>query len=70
VNFLPIGKLPGELLGKFIDKIKIEDERVILGPSIGEDVSVIRFGDRLLVAKTDPVTFATDLIGWYAVNVA
>jgi hydrogenase maturation factor len=69
VNFLPIGKLPGELLGKFIDKIKIEDERVILGPSIGEDVSVIRFGDRLLVAKTDPVTFATDLIGWYAVNV-
>lgn len=69
MNFLPVGKLPSKLLGKFIDKIKIEDERVILGPSIGEDVSVISFGDRLLVAKTDPVTFATDLIGWYAVNV-
>ena len=69
MNFLPIGKLPSKLLGKFIDKIKIEDERVILGPSIGEDVSVISFGNRLLVAKTDPVTFATDLIGWYAVNV-
>lgn len=26
-------------------------------------------GDRLLIAKTDPVTFATDLIGWYAVHV-
>lgn len=25
--------------------------------------------DRILVAKTDPITFATDLIGWYAVNV-
>jgi hydrogenase expression/formation protein HypE len=25
--------------------------------------------DRLLVAKTDPITFATDLIGWYAVHV-
>jgi hydrogenase maturation factor len=69
VNFLPIGKLPSKLLGKFLDKIKIEDERVILGPSIGEDVSVISFGDRLLVVKTDPVTFATDHIGWYVVNV-
>ncbi|MBI3970408.1 MAG: hydrogenase expression protein [Chloroflexi bacterium] len=26
-------------------------------------------GERLLIAKTDPITFATDLIGWYAVHV-
>jgi hydrogenase maturation factor len=26
-------------------------------------------GDRVLIAKTDPITFATDLIGWYAVHV-
>jgi hydrogenase maturation factor len=26
-------------------------------------------GDRLLVAKSDPITFASDLIGWYAVHV-
>ena len=26
-------------------------------------------GDRYLVAKTDPITFATSEIGWYAVNV-
>jgi hydrogenase maturation factor len=26
-------------------------------------------GDRYLVAKTDPITFATDEIGWYAVHV-
>ena len=25
--------------------------------------------ERLLVAKTDPITFASDLIGWYAVHV-
>jgi hydrogenase maturation factor len=25
--------------------------------------------DRLLIAKTDPITFASDLIGWYAVHV-
>ena len=30
---------------------------------------MIDFGDRYLVAKTDPITFATDLIGWYMVNV-
>ena len=30
---------------------------------------MIDFGDRYLVAKTDPITFATDAIGWYAVNV-
>jgi len=64
-----VGKLPSTLLRKFIGKIRIKDERVVLGPSIGEDVAVIRFGNKLLVAKTDPITFATDLIGWYTVNV-
>ena len=69
MNRLNIGKLPSRLLRKFINKIRIEDEQVVLGPSIGEDVAVMKFGDKLLVAKTDPVTFATDLIGWYAVNI-
>jgi len=69
VNPLPVGKLPTPLLRKFIDKIGIEDEQVVVGPSIGEDAAVIRLGNKLLVAKTDPVTFATDLIGWYAVHI-
>ncbi len=69
MNSLPIGKLPTPLLRRFIDKIRIEDEQVVLASSIGEDVAVIRVGDKLLLAKTDPVTFATDLIGWYAVHV-
>lgn len=69
VNTLPVGKLPAALLRRFIGKIKIADEQVVLGPSIGEDVAVIRLGNKLLVVKTDPVTFATDLLGWYAVHV-
>ena len=69
MNRLPTGKLPSVLLRKFIDKIRTEDEQVVLGPSIGEDVAIMKFGNKLLVAKTDPVTFATDLIGWYAVNI-
>ena len=30
---------------------------------------MIQFGEELLIAKSDPVTFATDRIGWYAVQV-
>ena len=45
---------------------------VVLGPGVGRDAAVLSFEDDsqlLLVAKTDPVTFATDRIGYYAVNV-
>jgi hydrogenase maturation factor len=30
---------------------------------------VLDLGDRYLVVATDPITFATDEIGWYAVNI-
>jgi hydrogenase maturation factor len=43
---------------------------VLLGPAIGRDAAVIDLGhDRVLVATSDPITFATEDIGWYAVNV-
>ena len=63
------GKLPLELLAQLLEKIDIKDPRVTLGPRPGEDAALIDFGDRYLVAKTDPVTFATNLIGWYLVQV-
>jgi len=63
-----IGKLPINLLAKLLSKVTL-DERVVVGPGIGVDAAVIDYGERLLVAKTDPITFATDLIGWYAVNI-
>ncbi len=66
---LPMGKLPSALLERFLNKIQTKDQSVVLGPAIGEDVAVIRFGNKLLVAKADPVTLAIDLIGWYAVNI-
>jgi hydrogenase maturation factor len=47
----------------------VPDARLVVGPGIGLDAAVIEMGDRLLVAKTDPVTFAADQIGWYAVHV-
>ncbi|MBM3945433.1 MAG: hydrogenase expression/formation protein, partial [SAR202 cluster bacterium] len=63
------GKLPLDFLGELLAKLEIRDPRVALGPRPGEDAALIDFGDRYLVAKTDPITFATDLIGWYAVQV-
>jgi len=63
------GKLPLELLGDLLSKIIIKDPQVILGATPGEDAAVIDLGDRFLVAKMDPITFVTDKIGWYLVQI-
>jgi hydrogenase expression/formation protein HypE len=65
----PIGKIDYRLLEKLLALNPIRDPRVIVGPQIGEDAAVIDFGERYLIVKTDPITFTTDHIGWYAVNV-
>ena len=64
-----VGKLPAELLEALLARHAHGDARVLVGPRIGEDAAIIDMGDRCLVAKTDPVTFASDAIGWYAVHV-
>jgi hydrogenase maturation factor len=63
------GKLPAALLAELLSSIRISDERVVVRPAVGRDVCAIRMGDKYLVAKTDPVTFATGRIGWYVVHV-
>ena len=42
---------------------------MVLGPRFGEDAAVIDLGEKYLVAKTDPITFTAERIGWYAVNI-
>ena len=66
---LPAGKLPLPLLEKLLTRFAPHDPRIVVGPRAGEDAAVFDLGDRYLVAKTDPITFATSEIGWYAVNV-
>jgi hydrogenase maturation factor len=66
---IPLGKLPAELLASLLSRTPIRDPRVIVGPRPGEDAAVIDIGSHYLIAKTDPITFASDEIGWYAVNV-
>jgi hydrogenase maturation factor len=67
---LPVGKLPIKTLERLLKRNKIKDPRVIVGPGIGEDAAVIDTGGpRYLIAKTDPITFTADQIGWYAVHI-
>ncbi len=65
---LPAGKLPPDLLASLLSTIP-DDPSILIGAGIGRDAAAVRYGDRVLVLKTDPITFATDEIGWYAPNV-
>ena len=58
-----------KMLSEFVSPTHLKDSRVVVGSQIGEDAAVIDMGDKYLVSKTDPITFVTDEIGYYAVNV-
>lgn len=66
---LPVAELNPSLLAQLQKSRGWPDERVVLGPGIGEDAAVIDLGDRCLMAKTDPITFVTDRVGWYLAQV-
>jgi len=66
------GKLPASLLAELLAMLPTVHSQLLLGPSVGEDAAVIEWvenAEKLLVAKSDPITFATEEIGYYAVNV-
>lgn len=68
-DLLRVGKLQPELLAKMLSGAPSLDPRVIVGPGIGLDCVVVDLGDRLAVYKSDPITFASDQIGYYLVHV-
>jgi hydrogenase expression/formation protein HypE len=68
-NTFEVGKLPMEFLQLLLERYGGQDERLVVGPRIGEDAAVLDMGERYLVAKSDPITFATDQIGWYVVHI-
>jgi hydrogenase maturation factor len=68
-DFLPIGKLPADLLANLIAGHRIDDPAVVVGPGIGRDAAAIEVGESIVVVKTDPITFATDAAAQYLVDV-
>ncbi|MGQ9456339.1 MAG: AIR synthase family protein [Armatimonadota bacterium] len=65
---LSIGKLPPDILRRLLVKLP-GHESVLVGPTYGEDAAAVQMGEEVLLVASDPVTFATDRIGYYAVCV-
>ncbi|MBI2357820.1 MAG: hydrogenase expression/formation protein [Deltaproteobacteria bacterium] len=66
----PVGKLPLNFLDELLRRYAPRDDHVIVGPGIGADAAVIETGGpRYLIAKTDPITFTAEHMGWYAVHI-
>ena len=67
---LPAGKLPNRLLRDFLNQFIFDDPSVLINPGVGEDIAAVDVeSNEVLVLKSDPITFATDSIGQYAVLV-
>ncbi len=56
---LPAGKLPSWLMRKILRPNPLGPS-VVVGPGIGKDAAAITIGDRIVVAKNDPITFASE----------
>jgi hydrogenase maturation factor len=71
----PPGKLPNAILDKLIRTYITpsqngSDLQVIMGAHVGQDNAVVEpESGNYLVVKTDPITFATEEIGSYVVNI-
>jgi len=67
---LPTGKLSAEFLSQLLAELDTDDESVIVEPGIGRDVAILDVGAAdYLVVTCDPITFATDALGYYTVCV-
>ncbi len=68
---LPIGKVPPELLNTLVyTHLGARRSDVLVHAQLGEDCTVIEFGDDVAVLTTDPITGAGPDLGWYAVFIA
>ncbi|MGE5589728.1 MAG: AIR synthase family protein [Bacillota bacterium] len=68
---LSVGKLPPDVLARTVFPYAgARREDVLVSAATGEDAAVLDFGPWACVASTDPITGASERIGWYAVNVA
>jgi hydrogenase expression/formation protein HypE len=65
---LPAGKLPGWLLKKVLPA-SMTDEQVLVGPGVGCDAAAVAIGEQVVVAKTDPITFASERAAFHLVEV-
>jgi hydrogenase maturation factor/phosphoglycolate phosphatase-like HAD superfamily hydrolase len=67
---LAAGKLPNELLTRYLAELDFQDASVLIPPDVGQDIAAVNVRDEeVLVLKSDPITFADDAMGRYAVMI-
>ncbi len=65
-----IGKVPpASLLRAVYPYLGLKTPRLIIGPGIGRDVAAIRYGEKVLVFSTDPVTGTETHIGRHSLHI-
>jgi hydrogenase expression/formation protein HypE len=65
------GKVPPKLLEALVySHLGVQRPEVLVRPRVGEDCTVIDFGEWVAVITTDPVTGVVERLGRYAVHVA
>jgi HAD superfamily hydrolase (TIGR01549 family) len=68
--YLPLtaGKLPNDLLEGFLGQLDFQDPSVVIWPGVGEDAAAVQVNQEdIITLKSDPITFVTDALGFYAV---
>jgi len=64
------GKVPPESLTNVVFKyLGVPSKKLLLGPGIGEDAAIVDMGKKVLVVTTDPITWATENVGWLSVHI-
>jgi hydrogenase expression/formation protein HypE len=67
---LTLGKLPPELLAKYLLRMSgLPSRDLVVRPAVGLDFGVVKAGRMYLVVSSDPVTGTGERVGWHAVIV-
>lgn len=67
---LATGKIPKDVLNRLVFTcLGAPSDRVLKGPNVGEDAALLDMGDRVIIAKANPITGAESKIGWLAVHI-
>ncbi len=67
---LPQGKLPNDLLARYLGGLGVADPNVLVGAGVGEDVAALDVsGDEVVVVHGDPITLTSADLGRLAVLV-
>ena len=62
------GKLPLDILERMLKRYSLASSKgLLIGPKIGEDCAIIDLNGSCIAISTDPITLASDLIGYYSV---